>query len=124
MSRVIGRGWATVDLDRAAVELQDLLEPGGTFDEAPGSAWLGARCRIGRAASIEGPFLVLLEPHTEGRLAAYLARHGEGWAVGYAIDVRESGRWRPGPLGLEEPAPARASTDTFLMLVTRRTIEP
>jgi len=31
MNHVIGRGWATVDLDRAAAELAELLQPGASF---------------------------------------------------------------------------------------------
>ena len=74
-------GWATVDLDRAALELTPRLVAGTAFQEAPDCDLLGGRCRIGRLAEpgADGASLViLLEPSTEGRLAATLARHGEG----------------------------------------------
>lgn len=76
-------GWATVDADRAARELRRVLglpeeEPVALPAEGP----LGARClRLER--DDDGPALVLLEPTTEGRLAAALARRGEGVAVAW-----------------------------------------
>ena len=63
-------GWATVELDRAASDF------GGGFADAPQDELLGAFVRM------RGP-LLLLEPSTEGRLAATLARHGEGPAALY-----------------------------------------
>lgn len=63
-------GWATVEIERAAAEL------GGVFEPAESDGLLGAF-----AAVSEG--IVLLEPSTEGRLAATLARHGEGAAAIY-----------------------------------------
>jgi len=100
-------GWATVEFDRAAVELAHLLRPGSTFHEAPSSVILGARCRIGSAAEPSGLRMILLEPETEGRLAATLARAGEGWAATWYLDPgsdfrrRQSSVARPGPLGKE-----------------------
>ena len=100
-------GWATVELDRAAVELAHLLAPGKTFEEAPSSVTLGARCRIGSAAEPRGFRIILLEPETEGRLAATLARSGEGWVASWYLDPgpefrrRQSSVRRPGPLGEE-----------------------
>ena len=76
-------GWATVDAERAAAELRrvlalPLVDPVALPAEGP----LGARClRLER--DDEGPALVLLEPTTEGRLAAALARRGEGVAVAW-----------------------------------------
>ena len=75
----IALGWATVDLDRmersfaeaypgSVTSTQDLAE-----DEL-----LGAYCRLVRPGIAGVPALVLIEPSTEGRLAASLARHGEG----------------------------------------------
>lgn len=96
-------GWATVELDRAASSF-------GVVAEAPGSAerrdrhshedaqdeLLGASARPIRIANDRE--IVLLEPFTEGRLAAALARHGEGFTVLYLIvgpdaptRVREAG---------------------------------
>ncbi len=74
-------GWGTVELDRAEREL-GFVPVAGTWVPATRDEHLGAAARLGPA--IEGnPRLVLLEPDTEGRLAAILARHGEGVAVGY-----------------------------------------
>jgi hypothetical protein len=70
--------WATVELDRAAVELDQWLDPavdGRADDPEP---HLGARTRPRGSAGLPGDTLVLAEPSTEGRLAASLARDGEG----------------------------------------------
>jgi hypothetical protein len=64
---VLGVGWATVDLERAA------SDAGLPTLELPADRLLGAR-----AARLGGGPLVLLEPNTEGRMAAALARRGEG----------------------------------------------
>jgi hypothetical protein len=65
-------GWGTVDLERAALGL------GADRSTAPppDEDLLGARCLSVRPTA-DVP-IVLLEPNTEGRLAASLARHGEG----------------------------------------------
>jgi len=69
----LGVGWATVDLDRAAAGFAHPPEP------LADDRLLGARCRL-----VAGqPALVLLEPINEGRLAASLARWGEGPAALY-----------------------------------------
>jgi hypothetical protein len=105
-------GWATVELDRAARELSHLLRPGAGFVEAPASVVLGARCRVGPAARDGDLQIVLLEPDTEGRLAATLARLGEGWAVAWQQSSgtatttalapgRALSAARPGPFGPE-----------------------
>lgn len=70
-------GWATVELDRAAsgaAKAQDL----------PDDALLGARCRLVTFGVVEREVL-LLEPATEGRIAASLARFGEGPIAEYLI---------------------------------------
>jgi hypothetical protein len=77
-------GWATVELDRAEADLRAARGDHGPtgpreIEPAVGIAadeLLGARCRL--LASSAGPPIVLLEPSTEGRLAASLARFGEG----------------------------------------------
>jgi hypothetical protein len=77
--------WATVDLERALHDLGEIGEaaaPASASAEAMPDAHLGARvvyvpARDGR------PALALAEPTTEGRLAATLARHGEGPAGRY-----------------------------------------
>ena len=69
-------GWATVDLDRAAADLA--VEAGidaSLIHPAPDDDALGAFAR--RIDLVDGPLLVL-EPRTEGRLAAALVRRGEG----------------------------------------------
>jgi hypothetical protein len=77
--RVTAVGWATVELDRAVLELGAALRiPAGRFAEAPDSPSLGARCLVVADALPGGVSLAVLEPKTEGRLAATLARHDEG----------------------------------------------
>ena len=78
--QAVGIGWATVELDRAATELSS--SAGYTVARAEPDMLLGATARIGRRRS-GGPLAVLLEPFTEGRLAAFLARHGEAPAALY-----------------------------------------
>jgi hypothetical protein len=72
-------GWATVELDRAAGAFAETFGPSATpAVAAPDDTLLGASCRI-VALDLPGlPYVVLLEPYTEGRLAATLARRGEG----------------------------------------------
>jgi hypothetical protein len=101
-------GWATVELDRAARELSDLLGSGDDFQDAPSSEALGARCRVGSGATEGGVRIVLLEPETEGRLSATLARHGEGWVATWVAaptaspsSVAKLSGARPGPFGEE-----------------------
>ena len=97
---VIGLGWATVDTERGAAELADY----GPFEPAPDEAILGARCVLGPP----GPGdlrIAIVEPNTEGRLAATLARHDEGpavlWAAGTpGADLRLSTA-ADGPFGKE-----------------------
>jgi hypothetical protein len=74
-----GVGWATVDLDRAEAELAEWLA-GDAPDPATDAAEtiLGARARRRAADGLPGAELALLEPSTEGRVAASLARDGEG----------------------------------------------
>jgi hypothetical protein len=105
--RIVGIGWATVELDRAAAEL-------GTSLDLPLDAWtpverdqlLGAAALFGPllGPDANGPRLVLLEADTEGRLAASLARHGEGVAAVYLVETRAAtvaprsdGELRAGP---------------------------
>ena len=111
-------GWATVELDRAARELAaDLGLTHEAFAPAVDSLALGARCRVATDALAGGLALAILEPATEGRLAAILARHGEGpAAIWFAADdataedataddaTRAPGPGAsPGPFGPERP---------------------
>lgn len=70
--------WATVDLDRAETELGQWLAPSGDPPGDRPDPLLGARARLRTPAGLPGLGFVLLEPTTEGRLAASLARDGEG----------------------------------------------
>lgn len=78
-----GIGWATVELERAARE----LDPAGTWTVAPRDTLLGASCWLASptepGTEAADPALLLLEPDTEGRLAASLVRFSEGVAAIY-----------------------------------------
>lgn len=118
--------WATVELDRAARELfaDPPLSPDGR------DAMLGARARLVQAPA-RGP-IALLEPTTEGPLAAALARHGEGWIGAYleGADDRALTRLREaghavspegdGPLGRQRRLLGGPRDGPFILLVARR----
>lgn len=78
---IVALGWATVDLDAVRGRIES--DAGfGAFERAPRDEHLGARAVVHRPGVDSGePIEVLLEPDTEGRLAASLARHGEGFAA-------------------------------------------
>ena len=78
---IVALGWATVDLDAVRGRIES--DAGfGAFEQAPRDEHLGARAVVHRPGPASGePVEVLLEPDTEGRLAASLARHGEGFAA-------------------------------------------
>jgi hypothetical protein len=92
--RLVAVGWATVDLERPAAGWRrslatDVLRRGT-------DPHLGAR-----VAAVDGVGgLVLLEPNTEGRLAASLARHGEGPAALYVRSSRTAAELRSGGIPL------------------------
>ena len=84
---LVGLGWCTVDLERAELELDPWLgprpqgPPTGVELDADGllaDEHLGARALLREGAGLPGDWMVLLEPYTEGRTAASLARDGEG----------------------------------------------
>jgi hypothetical protein len=77
------RGWATVELDRAEREvvLAQGWRPG---EPAADDLTVGASTRIAHSPP-GSEAIVLLEPSTEGLLAASLARHGEGFLVDYLL---------------------------------------
>lgn len=79
-------GWATVDLDRAALDAAAgaLIRSRDVSDDV----LLGARCRLVSIGARERE-VILLEPATEGRIAASLARFGEGLVVLYLLVSRE-----------------------------------
>ena len=98
---VVARIWQTVDVERTVAHLGLQAEPIAD-DEV-----LGARGVLVRPP--QEPPLVIVEPSTEGRLAAALARHGERDAgtyvapAGGAADARGAGLLiigaGPGPFG-------------------------
>lgn len=81
--RLLAEIWATVDLERALREL------GATGEVLPDDPLLGAAVRLVRRAS--EPPIALAEPITEGRLAASLARFGEGPAGHYVAAASDLG---------------------------------
>jgi hypothetical protein len=108
LGQALAVGWATVDLDRGIWELGASLGLATElFEDAADSVLLGARCRFAAGVLDGVSGVLILEPNTEGRLAASLARHDEGpialWlraeagdAVGASLSAEE-----PGPLGPE-----------------------
>ena len=80
VSDIVALGWATVDADRATAAAP--LDPADAFARLPDDRHLGARVRGSLARQ---PATFLLEPSTEGRLAATLARLGEGPAALYLV---------------------------------------
>jgi hypothetical protein len=126
VSRSIARGWATVDLDRAVLELASLLRPGAAFEPVARTAILGARCARGPAVSAT-TWIVVLEPDTEGLVAGFLARHGEGWAATWFGEEATAlpatlGR-SPGPLGPERLEPGAPRWGPYRLRVSPATIE-
>jgi len=118
----IVQGWATVDLDRAAADLASELGCDvAEFLPAPDSIVLGARCRVADGVLPGGTRLAILEPRTEGRLAAALARHGEGplvaWARSSDAPTRRPATVRHGPFGPERLQPGGPPQGPFLLLI-------
>ena len=72
---------------------------------------------------------MLLEPDTEGRLAGYLARFGEGWAATWTLPADGTRdrrpRWIGGPLGEErlDEATTNATAGPFRLLLSAATID-
>jgi len=125
--RMVITGWATVELDRAELEVAALAHLSGRpgAEAAPATRLLGARCRILRLAGDRD--VLLLEPSTEGRLAGALARFGEGPLALYLLAdagaperARRAGfrltSERDGPFGPERLAIAGPRYGPFLVL--------
>ena len=94
-AELVGIGWATVELERAARELgAELGIDPAAWLPTPRDALLGARAWSAPAPTDAGPAIVLLEPDTEGRLAATLVRFAEGVGAVYLRDPVE-GRSAP-----------------------------
>lgn len=75
--RVLAVIWATVDVDRVLAGI------GLTAEALPNDTLLGAAVRLARP--LDGEPIALLEPTTEGRIAATLAQMGEGAAGQYVL---------------------------------------
>ena len=88
--------WATVDTDRTLIDLDARVGSPVANDEL-----LGARVTV-IAATPSRAVLAIAEPTTEGRLAAGLARHGEGPAGQYVAvgDDLEAARVRAAEVGI------------------------
>ena len=118
--RLLAVAVAAVDLERASAA------PGGAGDRLPDDALLGARVASTGVAGV-----LVAEPATEGRLAATLARHGEGPAALYLavppsvmadLQARLEGQGeRPregaGPFGPQILARTRPAWGPHLLLV-------
>ena len=81
----IAVGWTTVELARTEASiLEAAAEAVGPFEDAPGDEVIGAHVRVAALRLPSIPTvrtIAILEPSTEGLLAASLARLGEGPAV-------------------------------------------
>ena len=121
-------GWATVELDRAEEEVRGAFGELGDPEVStpPDSRVLGARCRLLRFGDVRS--VLLLEPSIEGRLAAGLARHGEGFLARYLlVDVGGVERARQarftlssegrGPFGPERLVIVGPRSGPFLVIV-------
>jgi hypothetical protein len=120
--RPIALGWATVDSERATAELAaDLGFAPAAFLPAADSMVLGATCRVAYGVLPGGAPLAILEPRTEYRLAAALARHGEGpcvtWSRSSVAAGRRSASLRPGPFGPERLRPGGPPQGPFVLLL-------
>jgi hypothetical protein len=114
-------GWGTVELARTAGTIP-AIEP-TTADQL-----LGAFAAIVRLDAQRQ--VVLLEPSTEGPLAAALARHGEGWVAAYLRGVGSGADERlraagyslsalgRGPFGPERRVLVGRSDGPFVVLVS------
>jgi hypothetical protein len=102
--RLVAVGWATVETDRAVGELADALGIAPTsFQAALPSVVLGASCLVLDVPLPGDVALAVVEPATEGRIAAGLARWDEGplvaWYAAAETEPRADGRL--GPFGPE-----------------------
>lgn len=95
--RLLAVAWCTVELDRAERELamwlgdaDDPRAEGSGSDGAP-DPHLGAVARSRGAPQLPGGRLVLVEPITEGRVAASLARDAEGPCGIYLVPAGAGG---------------------------------
>ena len=147
--RLIGIGWGTVELERSAEELSNAFasarvpapdwSPAQRDAHLGATAWVGATGWFGAEGAPRGlenpelPAVVLLEPDTEGRLAATLARFDEGVAAiyleapsdagsaadagPYPFDPARLGAPAPGPLGVGRTVLARPAWGPHIIVV-------
>ena len=124
---ILAVGWATVDTGRVIGALA-----GETIEPSPADPHLGAAAiRVGPS----GPYRLILEPSTEGRLAATLARLGEGPVAVYlsagerglgtfVADARTDGAMvsaiLPGPFGPSVILPGGPAWGPHLLVVEPR----
>jgi len=120
--------WATVDLERAEADLAPWLEP--LAGDAPliDEPHLGGRGRARATSALPGSRLVLLEPTTEGALAASLARDGEGPCGLYILPgaatpaAASAARRLAGPLGPSVRLRSKVRAGPHLLLLAPGTI--
>ncbi|HJW21613.1 MAG TPA: hypothetical protein VJ506_04200 [Candidatus Limnocylindrales bacterium] len=113
-------GWATVDIERAIGPV--LRATATSRDEL-----LGAFAAVVNVDP--GSRVVLLEPSTEGPLAAALARHGEGWVAAYLLPMGGSATGElhargfrlsaagPGPFGTQRRVVVGRRDGPFILVV-------
>jgi hypothetical protein len=127
---IVGIGWATVELERAAEDLDAAFNRAGlpqpAWTPGPRDDLLGATTWVSREwwptwTSDDPPAIVLLEPDTEGRVAATLAKFGEGVATIY-VAARAGDPARIDPARLGRPAPGPLASGRLLL--TRPTWGP
>ncbi len=135
-SQLVAVIWATVDLERAEADLSPWLEPLDSLAAAAllDEPHLGGRGRVRATSGLPGGRLVLLEPTTEGALAASLARDGEGPCGLYvragsallqsALPGRPRPRRRAGPLGVSVRLRTAVRAGPHLLLLEPGTIAP
>lgn len=87
--RTLAEIWATVDIERALADFGRVgfgagLDGAELDTPAIDDPLLGARVAVVRTG-VDGTRVAVAEPSTEGRLAATLARHGEGRAGRYVL---------------------------------------
>ncbi len=118
---LLGVGWATVDAERALPEVAATLGMDArAFRSATADDTLGAAVRIARSGSLA---VVVLEPVTEGRAAAALARNGEGPCAIY-VATSSAAATEPGPLGPAILVMADRRSGPFVVAVRRRLAAP
>lgn len=93
--RLVGIGWATVDAERAFEEVDTLVGAPAEWVVQERDALLGASAWRREPSPDGGVELFVVEPDTEGRLAAFLARFGEGVAAVYLAGPEEQDRIVP-----------------------------